>query len=271
MGFITYSDDEKKIVESGVTAIGDVLEGNDVNAKERLLLCLDYYLDPYYKNTLPYGKEITGLLEHVIISNNPLSLKEDALNLLTSYGYPPFPILEQNLSCIEDQLMPDVMYALNMGRSDGLLYALLDKCCRIFRELAGYARGQDASYYGEMPQSAIIQYCQNQTTEIAGYLKNSPCCTWRLDHLPDDSPRTGEEGGPLPVVVVGNDVRHRISPVSGMYYPEAGFWISFHLDKTEAYLIYQMGPRFGRCFTYDVCFHDGYRAELTNEQVIWVS
>ena len=43
MGFITYSDDEKKIVESGVTAIGDVLEGNDVNAKERLLLCLDYY------------------------------------------------------------------------------------------------------------------------------------------------------------------------------------------------------------------------------------
>lgn len=123
MGFITYSDDEKKIVESGVAAIGDVLEGNDVNAKERLLLCLDYYLDPYYKNTLPYGKEITGLLEHVIISNNPLSLKEDALNLLTSYGYPPFPILEQNLSCIEDQLMPDVMYALNMGRSDGLLYA----------------------------------------------------------------------------------------------------------------------------------------------------
>lgn len=191
---------------------------------------------------------------------------EDALNLLTSYGYPPFPILEQNLSCIDDQLMPDVMYALNMGRSDGLLYALLDKCCRIFRELAGYARGQDASYYGEMPQSAIIQYCQNQTTEIAGYLKNSPCCTWRLDHLPDDSPRTGEEGGPLPVVVVGNDVRHRISPVSGMYYPEAGFWISFHLDKAEAYLIYQMGPRFGRCFTYDVCFHDGYRAELTNEQ-----
>ena len=116
----------KKIVESGADAIHKVLAGDDADAKERLLLCLDYYLDPYYKNTLPYESEIIKLLEHVIISGNPLSVKEDALNLLTSYAYPPFYILEQNLGQIEDQLMPDVMYALNMGRSDGLLHALLD-------------------------------------------------------------------------------------------------------------------------------------------------
>ena len=121
---VTYSNAEKKIVESGADAIHKVLAGDDADAKERLLLCLDYYLDPYYKNTLPYESEIIKLLEHVIISGNPV--KEDALNLLTSYAYPPFYILEQNLGQIEDQLMPDVMYALNMGRSDGLLHALLD-------------------------------------------------------------------------------------------------------------------------------------------------
>jgi hypothetical protein len=116
---VTYSNAEKKIVESGADAIHKVLAGDDADAKERLLPYLDYYLDPYYKNTLPYESEIIKLLEHVIISGN-------ALNLLTSYAYPPFYILEQNLGQIEDQLMPDVMYALNMGRSDGLLHALLD-------------------------------------------------------------------------------------------------------------------------------------------------
>ena len=123
---VTYSNAEKKIVESGADAIHKVLAGDDADAKERLLPYLDYYLDPYYKNTLPYESEIIKLLEHVIISGNPLSVKEDALTLLTSYAYPPFYILEQNLGQIEDQLMPDVMYALNMGRSDGLLHALLD-------------------------------------------------------------------------------------------------------------------------------------------------
>ena len=123
---VTYSNAEKKIVESGADAIHKVLAGDDADAKERLLFCLDYYLDPYYKNTLPYESEIIKLLEHVIISGNPLSVKEDPLNLLTSYASPPFYILEQNLGQIEDQLMPDVMYALNMGRSDGLLHALLD-------------------------------------------------------------------------------------------------------------------------------------------------
>lgn len=264
---VTYSNAEKKIVESGADAIHKVLAGDDADAKERLLFCLDYYLDPYYKNTLPYESEIIKLLEHVIISGNPLSVKEDALNLLTSYAYPPFYILEQNLGQIEDQLMPDVMYALNMGRSDGLLYALLDKCCCMFRELGEYARGQDTSRYGEMPRSAIIQYCENGTTELSGYFKNTPTHTWKLEN----PPRANDKEGRLPVVMVDRNVKHKLKPVSGMYFPEAGFWISYDLAKHKAYLIYQIGPRFGRCFTYDVCFQDGYKAGLTNEQVVWVS
>ena len=41
---VTYSNAEKKIVESGADAIHKVLAGDDADAKERLLLCLDYYL-----------------------------------------------------------------------------------------------------------------------------------------------------------------------------------------------------------------------------------
>ena len=93
---------------------------------ERLLLCLDYYLDPYYKNTrCPMNQNSQNCWSMSLYPAIPVR-ERGCPQSLTSYAYPPFYILEQNLGQIEDQLMPDVMYALNMGRSDGLLYALLD-------------------------------------------------------------------------------------------------------------------------------------------------
>ena len=266
MRTVTYTDDEKKIAESGISAIRNILMGADMEAKERLLFCLDYYLDPYYKKTLPYEAEVAALLQEVIVSPNPLSVKEDALNLLISYEYPPFSILENNLSKVETELLPDITYALNMGKTDSLLYALLEKCCVIYQELRECAREQDPSHYGEMPGTAIIKYYENGDYEIESYLKCEASYTWRLEQ----KSQAETEKGRLPLTVVRNDVCHQTKPVSGMYFPEAAFWISFHLEKKTAYLIYQMGPRFGRSFTYDVSFQDGYKAELTNEQIIWV-
>ena len=49
---VTYSNAEKKIVESGADAIHKVLAGDDADAKERLLFCLDYYCLLYTSHTV---------------------------------------------------------------------------------------------------------------------------------------------------------------------------------------------------------------------------
>lgn len=93
MRYVTYSENEKDIVEKGLTEIQKILMGTDDEAKARLLFCLDKYLDPYYGYNLPYSNEIFDLLEAVVISPNSIDIREDALNLLISYAGGPFPII----------------------------------------------------------------------------------------------------------------------------------------------------------------------------------
>lgn len=256
MRTVTYSDKEKQIITSGIAAVRDVLLGNDMEGKERLLFCLDYFLDSYYKMKLPYEDEIMELLQMVIISPNPLTVKEDALNLLTDYAYPPFPVLERNLEQIEDTLKPNVLYALNMGNEQSIIHALLNKCQHMFLELTEASRNLDASRYGLIPETAIIKYCGNGGVDLSRCIASTEL-TWKL--------------GPGELVVIDNQIIHRTQPVSGMYYKEAAFW--FHCDREQriAHLMYQLGSRFGRCFRYDVKEVEQRRVYLVNEEVIWVS
>jgi len=113
---VTYSDRENVIVEAGPEAIEKILSGTDMAAKERLLLCLDRYMDPWFGYNLSYLSEIELLLEQVIAGTNTISVKEDAINLLCDYSYPPFPILAESLGQIEEELKPDVRYLLNMDK-----------------------------------------------------------------------------------------------------------------------------------------------------------
>lgn len=257
MRTVTYSDDERDIIKHGTAAIREVLMGHDTESKERLLFCLDYYLDPFYGNPLACEKDIVTLLQQVIVSPNPMTVKEDALNLLTSYEYPPFPILEMRLEQIEPQLRPDVRYALDMRKNDCLLTALLDRCTEIFHGLEKEAEKLDAGHYGSMPALAIIKYSEHGDTELETHLRLGACGTWKLEQ--------GQWS------LVKNTVCHAEAPVSGMYYAQAGFWISYDLEKGVAFLIYQLGPRFGRSFTYDVVFKENDTVSLVNEQTVWVS
>ena len=100
----TYSAEEKKIVESGIEAIREVLMGEDTGKKLSLLLCLDKYLDPWYEYELSDRDEIISLLEKVIVSSAESEVIEDALNLLSSYAWGPFPVLEEGLKHIPKEL-----------------------------------------------------------------------------------------------------------------------------------------------------------------------
>ncbi len=257
MKTVHYTDREAEIVANGLPGVKEILMGEDSEAKERLLLCLDYYMDPYYGRRPDYERELAGLLQTVIISQNPLSVKEDALRLLTDYGYPPFSILEQGLEKVEPELRGDVTYTLNMAKTDAALTALLNQCASILDSIREAFRQIGQERCGAVPSSAIVKYDEHGDTDPASHFKSGTLHTWKL-----------EQGG---CTVTGNDVRHRQEPLSGMFFSQAAFWISFDLEKRTASLIYQAGPRFGRGLAYDLVFSGTGDAVLEHEQVIWVS
>ncbi len=111
---VFYSEEHNKIVESGIDAIERVFLGENLPEKESLLLCLDKYLDPWFGYKLAYEQEIIRLLEKVVVLENPLYIKQDALDLICAYAHPPFPLLEENLAHIDPILLPEVRYAISM-------------------------------------------------------------------------------------------------------------------------------------------------------------
>ena len=113
---VTYNENHIAIVKDGISSIKSVLKGNNFQEKESLLFCLDKYLDPWYGYNLPYANEIFELLEYVVIEPNNKDIKEEALHLLQVYSWPPFKILENNLDKIEQELISDVKYIINMDK-----------------------------------------------------------------------------------------------------------------------------------------------------------
>ena len=52
------------------------------------------------------------------MSSNDDEVSEEALDLLSSYEWPPFEILEKNIDKVSKQLKPDVLYVINMGKEE---------------------------------------------------------------------------------------------------------------------------------------------------------
>ena len=134
--FTYYTEDERKLVrEGGIPAIREVLFGSDNDKKRSLLLCLDWFMDPYYGQDISSFKdELVTLLETLIVSPNPIEVKDDALQLLTSYCWGPFKILEENYDNLEEQLKPEIKYAINMHREAQIQSLFVSECMRIWKE-----------------------------------------------------------------------------------------------------------------------------------------
>ena len=135
---------------------------------------------------------------------------------------------------------------------------LLDKCISFFEEM----RNKETSVlvaekYGIVPRVAIIKYCDNCEDEINDYINAETDTTWKW-----------EDGI---VTVIANSREHEENPVSGIYYHEAGFWISWNSKCEKAFLIYFMGPRYGRAISYSLEFVSNENMSLINEKHLWVS
>ena len=89
--------------------------GADAGRKRCIMFCLEYFMDPYYGEDISQiHDELVELLEEVIVSPNEDIVIEDALDLLISYEWPPFPILEKNIDVIPPLHKPSVLYLLNL-------------------------------------------------------------------------------------------------------------------------------------------------------------
>lgn len=112
---VEYTENDREIVRKGITEIERVLMGTDIERKQSMLLCLDWFMDPYYGQDIStFRDELVDLLQTVIISPNDDDVIDDAINLLMSYEWPPFPIIEKNKDVIPDKFQDDITYLLNM-------------------------------------------------------------------------------------------------------------------------------------------------------------
>ena len=92
-------------------------------------------MDPYYKQDISSFKEdLIQLLETVIVSPNPIEVKDDALQLLSDYCWGPFPTLEQHVDEIEDELKANAEYTINMHREAQIQKFMDEECMRIWGE-----------------------------------------------------------------------------------------------------------------------------------------
>ncbi|MBR5974036.1 MAG: hypothetical protein IK020_02520 [Clostridiales bacterium] len=135
--YVSYTEEERMLVrEGGIDAIRKVLTGNDTAKKRSLLLCLDWFMDPYYgqPDIDSYKEELIELLETMIVTTNPIEVKDDALQLLSDYCWGPFPTLESHFDEVEEQLKPEVKYAINMHREAQIDSLLVDECRRIWSD-----------------------------------------------------------------------------------------------------------------------------------------
>ncbi len=119
--YVTYGENEIEIIKKGIKEIREVLMGDDSGKKQSLLFALDWFMDPYYKQDIYIAdirEELVDLLQIVIISSNDDDVSEDALDLLSSYEWPPFEILEKNMDKVSEKLKPYAMYVINMGNEE---------------------------------------------------------------------------------------------------------------------------------------------------------
>lgn len=258
MRCVTYSKKEKDIVEKGIASIQKVLLGTDDDAKASLLFCLDKYLDPYYGYKLTYEDEIYDLLETVVVSSNTMDVREDALNLLTSYAGGPFPIIEEHYDNLPEAIKPDAKYAVNMYTMWKTTALVLDECVKILHE---NEMADNSSNMGKFPKSAIAVLNTEGTEDGDGY----------------DNPETIEgmweiTEGKYTVRAISKDGIPRLrSPVSGAYYPVGEFYFNVNVFEKEVYLSYIFGPRFGRGLKYRIHIDEETREiqAFDQPQVLW--
>lgn len=253
--YTTYSAEEKKIVESGIEAIREVLTGTDTGKKLSLLFCLDKYLDPWYGYELSYRDEIISLLEKVIVTSAEHEVIDDALELLGNYAWGPFPVLEEGLKHIPRELWPNALHVINMHRMVVVEELMNAQCLRIYNE----TKATELTEKYVFCKDAII-VCSSQINSKMSVYPDKYC-----DALFQIKDGKVEEIG-LPAV----GIPYAREPLSGPFFKRAEFYYGINLDNKKCCLIYHFGPRWGRCLVYELLRDGDTDYSLEEPKHVWV-
>lgn len=262
MSYVTYSVKEKEIVESGITSIQEILMGEDTNRKRSLLLCLDFYLDPYYGHCLSYEDEIVQLLQTILIIQNELDVWEDAIDLLSSYGMGPFPILEQHFAEIDSAIKEEVKYIINMHREEQVIQLVLEECKKAYNREKELALQCEVKYF---PQELTVIYRNSLQAEIKNISKikiNTIEMMW-----------TYQDGEYKSVGIPLCGLSRRRFKDEGRYYIKPEIQFNINLENRRVLLMEIFGPKEIRCLAYDLLLSDIETDQyiLSQEQILWIS
>lgn len=256
MSYVTYSEEEMNIVEGGITEIQRVLMGDDADQKRRLLFCLDRYMDPYFGYRLPFIEELSRLLETVVVSPNEEDVIEDALQLLGDYAYRPFKILEQNMEKIPEALRGRAFYVVNIHRIVAIEVLVNEECRRIFEEERASVSDPDILF----PDKALLIHSQEITEDTVCYPTKD--CDGLFSLQNGQIQAIGIPAGGLP---------KQRALLSRHCYQQAEFYYSIDLTNRKVILIYEFGPRWGRCFEYPLMDEGDDTYRLGEAEIKWVS
>ena len=104
---VYYEARHKAVAKGGLEGIAAVLRGDDEAEKASLLLCLDYYLDPYYGCALAHESEIFALLQELLLSERSQAIRDNILQLLGDYCG-DFSVLRSKTREASGELLPDI-------------------------------------------------------------------------------------------------------------------------------------------------------------------
>ena len=106
--FVSYDRSHRELVKSGADKIKEVFESGDTKLIREILLCLDYYLDPYYNCRLPHENEVYELLQKLLITNRDDDIIDDCIQLIGDYYTLDPDIIRKGFDNIKENKKADV-------------------------------------------------------------------------------------------------------------------------------------------------------------------
>ena len=172
-GLAVYTKKEKDTVRSGIEAIRQVLKNGEPAQKRSLLLCLDWFMDPYYGHRdeiLPFHEELKSLLQEVILEDADPDVVQDAVQLLADHEDQPFELLAEKYDSLPAYIREDVYILLHPQEQreyhdTGTLYRDL---CSV-KDLPGELSFRDGLVFWQLPNGILVDVHINEPAK-EGYI-----------------------------------------------------------------------------------------------------
>ena len=136
-----------------------------------------------------------------------------------------------------------------------IIKLVLVECQNILRELHCSAKEMDADYYGNPPKGVIVQY--HDKFDLKGFKNGNLISVWKITL--DDI-----------ISIEDLTIEPATQPVDRMYYKEGRILFAINIEKKKIVLEWQVGPRYGRGFIYNI---EGSNNEFSIlvDKLLWVS